>query len=130
MERGAILFAGITVNLFTVLGFKDKSRYSYTVNNNRNMKGLIMRRFILVFTALLSLTAFTQPVLADQKGGGPWERFSFNLGGFITSLNSDVRIGIEQIGPGIEIDVEDALGLDSSTSVNYTGVLLYTKIYF
>jgi hypothetical protein len=82
-----------------------------------------MRRLILVFTALLSLTAFTQPVFADQKDSGPWERFSFNLGGFITSLNTDVRIGIEQVGAGIEIDVEDALGLDSSTSVIWGGLM-------
>ena len=87
------------------------------------MKGFIMRRLILVFTALLSLTAFTQPVLADQKDGGPWESFSFNLGGFTTTLNSDVQIGIEQLGAGIVVDVEDALGLDSSTSVIRGGLM-------
>ena len=87
------------------------------------MKGFTMRRLILVLSVLLSLTAFTQPVLADQKDGGPWERFSLTLGGFITVLDSDVRIGIEQLGAGIEIDVEDALGLDRSTSVIRGGLL-------
>ena len=75
------------------------------------VKKMIWISSVLLVTALLS-----QPVLGDQKeqAEGPWERFSFNLGGFITSLNSEVRIGVEQLGAGIVVDVEDALGLDSS----------------
>jgi len=45
----------------------------------------------------------------------PWERFSLSLGGFATTINSDVSIGAE--GLGISVDVEDALDIDSSVSV-------------
>ena len=62
----------------------------------------------------------SQPVLADQKEereNGPWERFSLSLGGFFADLSSDVRIGSKTLGLGTDIDVEDALGLESSTFV-------------
>ena len=45
----------------------------------------------------------------------PWERFSLSLGGFITSLNSDVSLGAK--GLNLEVNVEDALDMDSSVSV-------------
>ena len=31
---------------------------------------------------------------SDQAQEKPWERFSLNLGGFVTSLNTDVSIGV------------------------------------
>lgn len=80
-----------------------------------------MKRAVLVSSVLLLSVLLSQLALADQKEGvkegGPWERFSLTLGGLITALNADVRIGVEQLGAGIEVNVEDALGLDSSTAV-------------
>jgi len=80
------------------------------------MKKVIWVSFVLLVASLLS-----QPVLADQgeqeKALGPWERFSVSLGGFFSDLSSDVRIGSRTLGVGTDIDVEDALGLESSTLV-------------
>ena len=80
------------------------------------MKKVVWVSFVLLVACLLS-----QPVLADQreqeKASGPWERFSFTLGGFFADLSSDVRIGSKTLGVGTDIDVEDALGLESSTLV-------------
>jgi len=44
-----------------------------------------------------------------------WERFSVRFGGFITGVNSDMNFGIKQLGLGININLEDALGLKTST---------------
>lgn len=84
-----------------------------------------MKKIIWVYSITIVAVMFSQPVLADQDDSakGPWERFSFNLGAFITLLNSDVRIGSEALGLGIDIDVEEALDLDTSTTVFRAGAL-------
>lgn len=46
-----------------------------------------------------------------------WERFSFTLGGFITGLNSDIQLSSQEVGLGVTINVEDALGLETSSFV-------------
>ncbi len=80
-----------------------------------------MKRAVLVSSVLVFSVLLSQFALANQNEGdkedGPWERFTLSLGGFIATLNSDVQIGAEQLGAGIVVDVEDALGLDSSTTV-------------
>ena len=52
---------------------------------------------------------------SDKAEEKPWERFSLNLGGGVTFLKSDVRIGSESTG--ISVNVEDALGLDTNMVV-------------
>ncbi len=47
----------------------------------------------------------------------PWEKFSVSLGGFITGLSTDILYGSEQIGLGLAINLEDALGLETSSLV-------------
>jgi hypothetical protein len=51
----------------------------------------------------------------DKAQEKPWERFSLILGGGIAFLKSDVRIGSESTG--LSVNLEDALGLDSSMAV-------------
>ena len=46
-----------------------------------------------------------------------WERFSFRLGGFLAGLNSDIQLSSQQVGLGVNINVEEALGLESSAFV-------------
>jgi len=46
-----------------------------------------------------------------------WERFSFKLGGFLAGLNSAIQLSSQQVGLGVIINVEDALGLESSAFV-------------
>ena len=67
--------------------------------------------FIAVFFALPVHAESSDP--ADQS----WERFSFKLGGYIADINSSVYLGSETLGLGAMVDVEEALGLDSSMSV-------------
>jgi len=52
---------------------------------------------------------------SDQAQEKPWERYSLILGGGVAFLKSDVRIGSES--KGVSVNVEDALGLDSSMVV-------------
>lgn len=57
-----------------------------------------------------------QPAWAENPGSHdtPWEKFSLNLGYFISSTNTDLRIGS---GLGLTADVEELLGLDTTNSV-------------
>lgn len=53
------------------------------------------------------------------------KRFSIGLGGFLTNYNSGISLGSEQLGVGIHLDLEDALGLKTSTiafrgNINYS----------
>lgn len=46
-----------------------------------------------------------------------WERFSVHAGGFVTGMNSDIQLGSQQVGLGVVVNLEDALGLQSSGTV-------------
>lgn len=74
-----------------------------------------VRILVIVFIAVF----FSSPVHAESSdpAGQQWERFSFKLGGYIANLESSVYIGSEALGLGASVDVEEALGLDSSMSV-------------
>ena len=76
-----------------------------------------MKKTACICLFALMIILYSLSVNADEKesNGKPWERFSFNLGGFITAINSDVSLGVE--GLGISVNVEEALDLDSSVSV-------------
>ena len=69
-----------------------------------------MLKGILLSTLALSM----QPAFAQQSVG-PWEKWNLSLGGFAANLSNDVRIGTP--GVGAEIDLEEALGLESSETV-------------
>ena len=70
--------------------------------------------FFLVILLIASFPAVLPAETTDSKDN-PWERFSLSLGGFITTLDSTVSLGVENVG--LEISSEDALGLDSDLSV-------------
>ena len=66
------------------------------------------------------------PTINDslQKTENNRERFSISFGGFLTNYNSGISIGSKQLGIGFHIDLEDALGLKTTTfafrgNVNY-----------
>jgi len=46
-----------------------------------------------------------------------WDQFSVSLGGFIAGVNTGVRFGNEQLGLGIDIKLEEALGMQASNFV-------------
>ena len=76
-----------------------------------------MKRYILLFWVTLLAVTLCPPAYAnDASTGTPWERFSVSLGGFGALSNSDVRIGTNVLGGGIDIDIEEALNVDVQQS--------------
>jgi hypothetical protein len=76
----------------------------------------IKQKFLCVFIAA-SLFLFIQPAMAEDT---PWEKFSLNLGYFIANTDTSFRLGS---GLGVSVDVEDLLGLDSTSSAGRVGAL-------
>ncbi|MFQ5962292.1 MAG: hypothetical protein ACE5MG_12940, partial [Candidatus Methylomirabilales bacterium] len=76
-----------------------------------------MKKVILVYVITFIVCIFSQPVLADEheKQETPWEKFGLIVGGFVTSLDSTIQLGAG--GVGLDLDLEEALGLDSNDLV-------------
>ena len=74
---------------------------------------MIKRSFIIGIAFLSFISA--QPLMAENSvKDNPWEKFSFNMGGFFSSSSTDLRFGT---GVGLSVNVEDVFGLDTETSV-------------
>jgi hypothetical protein len=83
------------------------------------MKGKILLG-ILLLIALSDLTLQAQDTKKAANKDSlqyQWERFSVNLGGFLAGINSDISLMGREAGLGININMEDALGLNTSTFV-------------
>jgi hypothetical protein len=80
-----------------------------------------MKRLIPVLILMAFLAAICPPVFAEEKPAEqkaknlPWDKFDINLGTFVSSTDSSVRLSAKGVGLGI--DVEEALGLDTTTTV-------------
>ena len=74
-----------------------------------------IRYFIWTCCALVLLSG---PVLAADTDPTdlPWKKAYLDLGLFYSVSNTTFRLGEDNIGTGISLDVEDFLGLDSTTS--------------
>lgn len=90
-------------------------------NFNFRRSRACQQRLISLSTAIV-LFLMPQVCLASeqQSDGQPWEKFSVNLGVFISSVDSSFRIGT---GVGLDIDIEDLLDLDATNTVFRTGTL-------
>ncbi len=73
-------------------------------------------RLVLFFCVLV---AGKQSIAQDKDRNSyeskSWDRFSIRLGGFLATYNSDVQVASKQVGLGIILDIEDVLGIKSST---------------
>ena len=69
--------------------------------------------FALGIVLILFLTANPSNA-ADAGEKSPWEKFSFNAGLFASRSATEVRFGS---GLGVEVNLEDALGMESDTNV-------------
>ena len=91
---------------------------------------MILKKFALILasiwvTNLGSLAyAQTNDTIQDKIVLNNWERFSVNLGGFIAGVNTGFRLGSKQLGIGVDIKLEDALGLKASNFV-FRGDAMY-----
>lgn len=84
-----------------------------------------MRKLILLVLLFLFPTILCMPVFAEENAARkkaetlPWEKASIHLGSFLSSSSSNVRLSAKGVGVGI--DVEEALGLDTTTTVFRAG---------
>jgi hypothetical protein len=69
--------------------------------------------FLCIFLILMcsDLSLKSQDSLHYQ-----WERFSVRLGGFLTTLDSDISLTGQQTGLGVNLNLEKALGLKTRTT--------------
>lgn len=76
---------------------------------------LSIKKCLCVFF-MVSLIFFIKPVLAENQSSNdtPWEKFSLSAGYFISNSETDLSLGA---GLGLTINVEDLLGLDTTTNV-------------
>ena len=84
------------------------------------MRKLIPIAILAIFMAAICPPAFAEENAAKKKAETlPWDKASITLGTFVSSTNSNVRLSANGVGVGI--DVEEALGLDTTTTVFRAG---------
>lgn len=84
------------------------------------MRRLILVAIVTVFLAMPCVSAFAEESDAKKKAEDlPWDKASISLGSLVSSTNSNIRLSAE--GLGIGIDVEEALGLDTTQTVFRAG---------
>jgi hypothetical protein len=75
---------------------------------------------ILLLCAVSNIALFAQESHTKVEKDSlqyKWDRFSVSLGGFLTTISSDISIIGEEMGLGLNVNLEEALGLSSSTFV-------------
>lgn len=93
---------------------------NHRINLSENKRSA---RIILCFSIMVLLNAsfiIAQEQLHYNKKDSldySWERFSLSMGGFLTGLNSDIQIRSQEVGLGAILNVEEALGLETTTLV-------------
>ncbi len=88
---------------------------STTLPSNRYLNILFLFTLLILFTLIpLNITLANITQIESDSLEYPKERFSVNLGGFVAGLKSDIIIGSKQIGLGLALNLEEALGLESS----------------
>jgi hypothetical protein len=84
------------------------------------MKSFPWRNWLLAVTVVMSLIPPVSWGAEADTNTEPWEKFGIQAGYFLSAVDSGFRLGT---GIGVDIDVEDLLGLDSSASVFRVGAL-------
>jgi hypothetical protein len=78
---------------------------------------------IILFTAVTWQPGFGQTRRTSSLED-KWPRYSLEAGFYTTNISSNFRLGAKRLGIGLEINFEDALGLNTS-SFTFTGNFLY-----
>jgi hypothetical protein len=74
-----------------------------------------MAKRLLIIGIVFFLCFSAQQLMAEESvNNSPWEKFSFNLGGFFSSSETDLRFGS---GVGLSVDVEEVFGLETDNTV-------------
>ena len=78
------------------------------------MKKIIQCVLIVMATVILSVPALADKSEDPKDNPYPWKRGYINLGAYIATMDSAFRLGESNLGLGLELDVEEFLGLDTS----------------
>jgi hypothetical protein len=81
---------------------------------NREERAMKKRFLILAVLGLMIHGAGFASAADAGSDQGPWEKFNLNVGAFLSSTDSSLRIGT---GVGIDLDMEELLGLDTTSTV-------------
>ena len=75
---------------------------------------------ILLLCAVSNIALFAQGSLTKVEKDSlqyKWDQFSVSFGGFLTTISSDLSLMGEEMGIGLSVNLEEALGLSSSVLV-------------
>jgi hypothetical protein len=94
----------------------------HTILRWRSLHKWTVSLAILIAMGMFSQSAQAQEVNGDstnqsseiEKINAVWPRFEVYLGGFFAGYNTGLSVGLDQLGAGIQIDLEEALGLNTS----------------
>ncbi len=74
---------------------------------------------IIVLFVLLSCGTFPSNLIAQNTNDSivkqSWQKFRFELGGYLANTSSSLRLNRSGSGIGVDVDVEDALGLNTTS---------------
>jgi hypothetical protein len=62
---------------------------------------------------IAGLIALAGSANAQQPGDGPWDKFSIAIGGYGSTLDSELQVNSETLGVGAVIDLKNTLGVES-----------------
>lgn len=96
-----------------------------------------MRRVacLLAMTVLIAVCA--QPLSAEEQDLErlPWDKAYLSIGYYFVTVASGFRLGADNLGTGIDINVEDFLGLNSTNAAlrldaayGGDGVMVYVQV--
>jgi hypothetical protein len=79
------------------------------------LKAIVTRLiFLLLLASHFSFAQENSPEDIQESGSKGWDRFEVSLGGFLSAYNSGITFRSQQLGLGLVIDIEDALGLETT----------------
>ena len=86
---------------------------SMGAGHHREKGGIKVNKKLCMLYVLISLCIPFQALYAamEENSALPWAKWSVRAGGFFTTLDTNIRLGIAQVNT--DIDMEDALGVDS-----------------
>ena len=101
------------------------------------MKKVTWLFVIMLFGFCVSQPAFAkdsdnpdeQKKMTEKKVLEPWPNFELDVGMALTTLSSRVRFGTNT-GAGLDVDIEDALDIDSSSLVWFAGGYVWRQLFF
>jgi hypothetical protein len=80
--------------------------------------------FILALTVSLLSPTFGQRATRPKNPTKDLSRFTIEAGGYLANIKSNIRLGGEELGLGLDINFEQALGLET-TALTYYGLFQY-----